>query len=105
MAHCIVGPYLDVGGGAKGASLAYSVSILFDDLSAATLKLPTALPPDMILLVRAVIQLEGLALQACLDYRLVDDILPVAACIALRSDVFSANSNNDARTSLLYDLL
>ena len=102
IARRIIGPYLDVGGGAKAAS-AYSISSLFDDVSAATRKLPTALPPDMILLARAVIQLEGLALRAYPDYRLVDDILPVAARIALRSDV--SVDNNEARSSLLYDLL
>ena len=102
IARRIIGPYLDVGGGAKAAS-AYSISSLFDDVSAATLKLPTALPPDMILLARAVIQLEGLALRAYPDYRLVDDILPVAARIALRSD--SSLGSSEARSSLLHDLL
>ena len=81
IAQHIIGPYLDVGG---GAALAYKISTLFDDVSAATLKLPTSLPPDMILLARAVIQLEGLALRAYPDYRLVDDILPVTARIAIR---------------------
>mmetsp|Transcript_24733 Transcript_24733/g.53350 ORF Transcript_24733/g.53350 Transcript_24733/m.53350 type:complete len:832 (-) Transcript_24733:2025-4520(-) len=104
IARRIIGPYLDVGGGAAGAASAYSVSTLFDDVSAATLKLPTSLPPDMILLARAVIQLEGLALRAYPDYRLVDDILPVAARIALRMPD-DALENSEARTSLLYDLL
>ena len=79
IARRIIGPYLDVGGGAAGAASAYSISSLFDDVLAAALKLPTSLPPDMILLARAVIQFEGLALRAYPDYRLVDDILPVAA--------------------------
>jgi len=106
IARRIIGPYLDVGGGAKAAS-AYSISSLFDDISSATLKLPTALPPDMILLARAVIQLEGLALRAYPDYRLIDDILPVAARIALRAAPASDADNNsdDARASLLFDLL
>jgi len=111
IARRIIGPYLDVGGGAKAASV-YSISSLFDDVSTATLKLPTSLPPDMILLARAVIQLEGLALRAYPNYRLVDDILPVAARIALRSapGFLSSNMNDrsgtdDARTSLLLDLL
>ena len=105
IARRIIGPYLDVGGGATGAASAYSISSLFDDVSAATLKLPTSLPPDMILLARAVIQLEGLALRAYPDYRLVDDILPVAARIALRSTDNDALGKSEARTSLLYDLL
>jgi predicted unusual protein kinase regulating ubiquinone biosynthesis (AarF/ABC1/UbiB family) len=107
IARRIIGPYLDVGGGAAGAASAYSVTTLFDDVSAATRKLPTSLPPDMILLARAVIQLEGLALRAYPDYRLVDDILPVAARIALRApnDDDDELEKNDARTSLLYDLL
>lgn len=53
IARRIIGPYLDVGGGAAGAASAYSISSLFDDVSAAALKLPTSLPPDMILLARA----------------------------------------------------
>jgi len=104
IARRIIGPYLDVGGGAAGAASAYKISTLFDDVSAATLKLPTSLPPDMILLASAVIQLEGLALRAYPDYRLVDDILPVAARIALRSSD-DTMGNSEARTSLLYDLL
>lgn len=107
IARRIIGPYLDVGGGAAGAASAYSISSLLDDVSAATRKLPTSLPPDMILLARAVIQLEGLALRAYPEYRLVDDILPVAARIALRtsSDDDDSLENSQARTSLLYDLL
>mmetsp|Transcript_6013 Transcript_6013/g.9186 ORF Transcript_6013/g.9186 Transcript_6013/m.9186 type:complete len:227 (+) Transcript_6013:351-1031(+) len=58
--------------------------------SLATRKLPTSLPPDMILLARAAIQLEGLVLRAYPDYRLVDDILPVSAkaCLAIDTNIF-----------------
>ena len=57
LARRLVGPYLDVGGGAAAAS-AYSASALLRDLSAASTDLPTALPPQMVLLGRAVLQLE-----------------------------------------------
>jgi len=116
VARRIVGPYLDVGGGAK-ASSAYSLSSLFQDISAAALDLPTALPPDMVLLGRAIIQLEGIALRSDPDYRLVDDILPLATRIALRTPTSSGSVEHgdngggidDAvaglRKSLLFDLL
>lgn len=106
VARRILGPYLDVGGGAKAAS-AYSASSLFRDISSAALDLPTSLPPDMVLLGRAVIQLEGLALRAYPDYRLVDDILPVATRIALRTTPTSQHDTDIAgsRKSLLFDLL
>jgi len=103
----IIGPYLNVGGGVRAAS-AYSVSSLLDDLSSATVKLPISLPPSMVFLGRAVVQLEGLALRANPDYRLVDDILPVAARIALRSvpkNKLDAGNLEEERQSLLYDLL
>ena len=63
--------------------LSYSASALLSDVSAATNELPTSLPPPMVLLGRAVIQLEGLALRADPGYRIVDDILPTAARIGL----------------------
>ena len=47
----IVGPYLDVGGGAKAAS-SYAASQLVRDVAAASTSLPTALPPKMVLLGR-----------------------------------------------------
>ena len=43
IARRLVGPYLDVGGGAAAAS-AYSASALFNDVSSASTELPTALP-------------------------------------------------------------
>mmetsp|Transcript_55427 Transcript_55427/g.166175 ORF Transcript_55427/g.166175 Transcript_55427/m.166175 type:complete len:796 (-) Transcript_55427:339-2726(-) len=104
VARRILGPYLDVGGGARAAS-AYSASALFDDVAAAASGLPTSLPPDMVLLGRAVIQLEGLALRAYPDYRLVDDILPVAARIALRASPPSQSLAGEARMSVLSSLL
>jgi len=118
IARRIVGPYLDVGGGAKGAVSAYvnSASVLFRDITAAARDLPTALPPDMVLLGRAVVQLEGVALRAYPDYRLVDDILPVATRIALRRTNSASLSlggksgqenvvADEIRNSLLDDLL
>lgn len=101
IARRLVGPYLDVGGGAAAAS-AYSASVLFNDITAASTELPTSLPPQMVLLGRAVIQLEGLALRADPRYRLVDDILPVAAQIALRSG--DRSGGGDA-PSILFELL
>jgi hypothetical protein len=47
----LVGPYLDVGGGASAASV-YSASELLRDVRAASAELPTALPPAMVLLGR-----------------------------------------------------
>lgn len=99
IARRLVGPYLNVGGGAAAAS-AYSASTLLRDISAASTDLPTSLPPSMVLLGRAVIQLEGLALRADPEYSLVDDILPVAARIAL-----SEGDTNDGAGSLLVELL
>ena len=104
VARRILGPYLDVGGGARAAS-AYSASALFDDITAAASNLPISLPPDMVLLGRAVVQLEGLALRAYPDYRLVDDILPVAARIALRAAPPSQSQAADERMSFLSNLL
>ena len=46
------------------------------------------------------IQLEGLALRAYPDYRLVDDILPTATRLVL-----SSRPPGHAPTSLLYELL
>ena len=99
--------YLDVGGGAAAAS-SYSASALFRDISAASTSLPTALPPRMVLLGRAVLQLEGLALRGDPAYRLVDDILPVAARIALSSDEGIDRLDDATRAddrSLLVELL
>ncbi|KAK7237871.1 PFAM ABC-1 domain protein [Aureococcus anophagefferens] len=94
----IVGPYVDVGGGARAAS-SYVASSLFADVAAASADLPTALPPKMVLLGRAVLQLEGLALRADPGFKIVDDILPTAARLAVQ------NPRRDASGSLLYDLL
>ena len=107
VARRIVGPYLDVGGGAAAAS-SYSASALLRDVSQATLELPTSLPPEMVLLGRAVIQLEGLALRGDPSYRIVDDILPVAARIALREQrggSGDAETEGSSAPSLLYELL
>lgn len=112
IARRILGPYLDVGGGARAAS-AYSASALLNDVSSAARDLPFSLPPDMVLLGRAVIQLEGLALRAYPNYRLVEDILPVAVRIALRTTTPISRTREDgrnavlggARESFLYDLL
>ena len=57
----------------------------------------------MVLLGRAVVQLEGLALRAYPDYRIVDDILPVAVRLALRAS--SSDADDAARSALLYELL
>ena len=87
--QAIVGPYLDAGGGAKAAA-SYQASALFRDVAQASTGLPTNLPPSMVLLGRAVLQLEGLALRADPDFKIVDDILPVAARLAAkRSDASS----------------
>ena len=107
VARRIVGPYLDVGGGAAAAS-SYSASALLRDVSQATLELPTSLPPEMVLLGRAVLQLEGLALRGDPSYRIVDDILPVAARIALREQrggSGDAETEGSSAPSLLYELL
>ena len=102
VARRLVGPYLDVGGGAAAASR-YSASALLRDVAAATTELPTSLPPQMVLLGRAVIQLEGLALRGDSAYRIVDDILPTAARIALGERRGAAHQAEDG--SLLYELL
>ena len=102
VARRIVGPYLEVGGGVAAAS-SYSASALLRDVSAATNELPTSLPPPMVLLGRAVIQLEGLALRGDPGYRIIDDILPVAARIALRRS--SDEDPTSQTSSLLYELL
>ena len=94
----IVGPYVEVGGGARAAS-SYVASSLFADVAAASTDLPTSLPPKMVLLGRAVLQLEGLALRADPGFKIVDDILPTAARLAVQ------NPRRDASGSLLYDLL
>ena len=89
VAKSIIGPYLDSGGGAKAIN-AYQASTLFGDVAQASTGLPTSLPPSMVLLGRAVLQLEGLALRADPDFKIVDDILPVAARLAQqRSDTSS----------------
>ena len=93
VARRILGPYLDVGGGARGFAQ-YSLTSLFNDLTSAAAALPTALPPEQVLLGRAVIQLEGLALRAYPDYRLVDDILPVAARLTLQAGILKSHLNN-----------
>jgi len=95
VAKSIIGPYLDSGGGAKAAA-SYQASTLFRDVAQASTGLPTSLPPSMVLLGRAVLQLEGLALRADPSFKIVDDILPVAARLAQqRSD----------KSSLLRELL
>ena len=76
---------MDVAVGSWGAAAAsqYSVSELVTELVAAATELPTALPGKMVLLGRAVVQLEGVALRADSTYRIVDDVFPSAARIAL----------------------
>ena len=59
------------------------MSELVNELIAAANELPTALPGKMVLLGRAVVQLEGVALRADPQYRIVDDVFPSAARIAL----------------------
>ena len=55
------------------------MSELVTELVAAANELPTALPGKMVLLGRAVVQLEGVALRADPAYRIVDDVFPSAA--------------------------
>lgn len=108
VARNIIGPYLDVGGGVQGASSAYSISSLVSDISTAAFDLPISLPADMVLLGRAVVQLEGIAIRTNANYRLVDDVLPTATRIALRTVPASERGMDDVaglRKSLLFDLL
>mmetsp|Transcript_39267 Transcript_39267/g.155808 ORF Transcript_39267/g.155808 Transcript_39267/m.155808 type:complete len:434 (-) Transcript_39267:563-1864(-) len=78
----VLGPFVYQGGGAKNVDF----RSLARDLAGVTREIPFSIPPYYALVGRAIISLEGIALQADPDYRLVMEAYPYVARRVMSED-------------------